>query len=199
MCHQGDLGRNITCYYLSQPCVRLEKVYFEGLLLFIVRSFKSNILFCFKVYLCFRLDLLSDIMSEVTDSPSVIVPAKSEDKLEIEKEEAVDTVEEGKEDGEEKPAGEEVGEKAAEGSGEAVTEQKDAEGGKGEAEDGEEDGQKDSAEGEKKKFSLSQIKTPKIIKEIRSRSKSRDNKKKVRGGQCGERDTENCNLREFIG
>merc|ERR1712203_1320990 len=35
--------------------------------------------------------------------------------------------------------------------------------------------------GEKKKFSLSQIKTPKIIKEIRSRSKSRDKKKKKEG------------------
>merc|ERR1711936_1553382 len=42
--------------------------------------------------------------------------------------------------------------------------------------------QKDSEEvGEKKKFSLSQIKTPKIIKEIRSRSKSRDKKKKKEG------------------
>ena len=130
-------------------------------------------------------------MSEVTDSPSVIVPAKSEDKLEIEKEEAGDTVEEGKEEGGEKPAGEEAGEKAAEGSGDVVTEQKEAEGGKGEAEEGEEEGQKDSAEGEKKKFSLSQIKTPKIIKEIRSRSKSRDNKKKVRRGGSGETDLQN--------
>merc|ERR1712241_56945 len=42
--------------------------------------------------------------------------------------------------------------------------------------------QKDSEDvGEKKKFSLSQIKTPKIIKEIRSRSKSRDKKKKKEG------------------
>merc|ERR1712010_252247 len=51
-------------------------------------------------------------------------------------------------------------------------------------EEGASEEKKDSEDvgvGEKKKFSLSQIKTPKIIKEIRSRSKSRDKKKKKEG------------------
>merc|ERR1712018_871677 len=49
--------------------------------------------------------MLAEIMSEVTDAPVIIQPAKSEDKLEIEKEEAGETTEK---------AEEELGEKAAE-------------------------------------------------------------------------------------
>ena len=107
-------------------------------------------------------------MSEAVEELPVIVSAKSEDKLEIEKEEAGEVKDEEAKDDEVK--GEE--DKAAEeGEGSDVTEKKDETA----VEEGAEE--KDSAEGEKKKFSLSQIKTPKIIKEIRSRSKSRDKKK----------------------
>merc|ERR1712037_1088146 len=60
--------------------------------------------------------MLAEIMSEVTEAPVIIQPAKSEDKLEIEKEEAGDTTEKA----------EEVGEKAAE-SDEKVAEAADGE------------------------------------------------------------------------
>ena len=145
--------------------------------------------------------MLAEIMSEVTDAPVIIQPAKSEDKLEIEKEEAGETTEKAEEELGEKAA--ESAEKAAE-SDEKVAEAED--GGKteekpasedvessdvtekekkeeegGDKVEGASEEQKDSDDvgegGEKKKFSLSQIKTPKIIKEIRSRSKSREKKK----------------------
>merc|ERR1712080_238537 len=134
--------------------------------------------------------MLAEIMSEVTDAPVIIQPAKSEDKLEIEKEEAGETTEKAAEsaekaaesdekvteaeDGgktEEKPASDDV-----ESSDVTEKEKKEEEG--GEKVEGASEEQKDSDDegegGEKKKFSLSQIKTPKIIKEIRSRSKSRE-------------------------
>merc|ERR1712088_805800 len=146
--------------------------------------------------------MLAEIMSEVTEAPVIIQPAKSEDKLEIEKEEAGDTTEKAEEVGEkaaesaekaaesdekvaeaadgekteEKPASEDVE------SSEVTEEKKEEEG--DEKVEGASEEQKDSEDvggGEKKKFSLSQIKTPKIIKEIRSRSKSRDKKKKKEG------------------
>lgn len=114
-------------------------------------------------------------MSEVTEKPSEIVTAKSEDKLEIEKEEQ-ETVKE-----------------KVEGTDSESKETKE-EGKKGENNEGEEKGEsstseeknvddtekKDSekSEDKEKKFSLPKIKTPKIIREIRSRSKSREKKKK---------------------
>merc|ERR1712080_305918 len=128
--------------------------------------------------------MLAEIMSEVTDAPVIIQPAKSEDKLEIEKEEAGETTEKAEEelgekaaesdekvaeaeDGgktEEKPASEDV-----ESSDVTEKEKKEEEG--GEKVEGASEEQKDSDDvgegGEKKKFSLSQIKTPKIIKEIK--------------------------------
>ena len=148
--------------------------------------------------------MLAEIMSEVTEAPVIIQPAKSEDKLEIEKEEAGETPEKVEDVVGEKAEGEsaekaasESDEKVAEDDGKTeekpaaaegaesseVTEEekKEEEEGDNEKVEGASEEQKDSEEvqGEKKKFSLSQIKTPKIIKEIRSRSKSRD-KKKVR-------------------
>merc|ERR1712233_264542 len=121
--------------------------------------------------------MLAEIMSEVTDAPVIIQPAKSEDKLEIEKEEASETTEKAEELNEkadEKPASEDV-----ESSDVTEKEKKEEEG--GDKIEGASEEQKDSDDvgegGEKKKFSLSQIKTPKIIKEIRSRSKSREKKK----------------------
>ena len=146
--------------------------------------------------------MLAEIMSEVTEAPVIIQPAKSEDKLEIEKEEAGETPEKVEDVVGEKAEGEsaekaasESDEKVAEDDGKTEEKPAAAEGAESsevtEEEKKEEEGdekvegaseeQKDSEEvqGEKKKFSLSQIKTPKIIKEIRSRSKSRD-KKKVR-------------------
>merc|ERR1712080_521515 len=124
--------------------------------------------------------MLAEIMSEVTDAPVIIQPAKSEDKLEIEKEEAGETTEKAEEELGEKAA--ESDEKAAE-SDEKVAEAED--GGKTEEKPASEDVEssdvtekekKEEEGGEKKKCSLSQIKTPKIIKEIRSRSKSREKK-----------------------
>ena len=141
--------------------------------------------------------MLAEIMSEVTEAPVIVQPAKSEDKLEIEKEEAGETpekVEDEKAEGEsEEKAAAESDEKVAEDDGkteekpaaaegaessEVTEEEKKDEEGDEKVEGGSEE-PKDSEEvqGEKKKFSLSQIKTPKIIKEIRSRSKSRDKKK----------------------
>merc|ERR1712080_687839 len=130
--------------------------------------------------------MLAEIMSVVTDAPVIIQPAKSEDKLEIEKaeeelgEKVAESAEKAAEsdekvaeaeDGgktEEKPASEDV-----ESSDVTEKEKKEEEG--GEKVEGASEEQKDSDDvgegGEKKKFSLSQIKTPKIIKEIRSRSK----------------------------
>ena len=136
--------------------------------------------------------MLAEIMSEVTEAPVIVQPAKSEDKLEIEKEEAGETTEKVEEVSEkpvesaEKAA--ESEEKVAEAEGDEKAEEKPVEGAESsevieekkedEKVEGASEEQKDSEEvGEKKKFSLSQIKTPKIIKEIRSRSKSRDKKK----------------------
>merc|ERR1711881_758701 len=66
-----------------------------------------------------------------------------------------------------------MGEKVSEGEKEEVTEGKD------------------STEGEKKKFNLSQIKTPKkIIQEIRSRSKSREKRKRKDGGEIEDENKE---------
>merc|ERR1712233_5960 len=157
--------------------------------------------------------MLAEIMSEVTDAPVIIQPAKSEDKLEIEKEEAGETTEKAEELGEkaaesaekaadsdekvaeaedggkaeEKPASEDV-----ESSDVAEKEKKEEEG--GDKVEGASEEQKDSDDagegGEKKKFSLSQIKTPKIIKEIRSRSKSRE--KKEEEGRGGDRSCRRC-------
>ena len=55
--------------------------------------------------------MLAEIMSEVTEAPVIVQPAKSEDKLEIEKEEAGETTEK-VEEVSEKPV--ESAEKAAE-------------------------------------------------------------------------------------
>jgi len=113
-------------------------------------------------------------MSEVTEKPAEIVTDKSEDKLEIEKEEQETSEEkvegvnlESKEEAkkEEKNESEEKGESSTSDKEEKSvedTEKKDSE----------------KSDDKEKKFSLPKIKTPKIIKEIRSRSKSREKKKK---------------------
>jgi len=114
-------------------------------------------------------------MSEVVEKPAEIVPAKSEDKLEIEKEE-----QEKVEDKEKVEESTSEKEKDTEKEEKTESEEKN--------ESAEEKGEKDVADSEKKdtetpddkdkKFSMPKIKTPKIIKEIRSRSKSREKKKK---------------------
>ena len=143
--------------------------------------------------------MLAEIMSEVTEAPVILQPAKSEDKLEIEKEEAGEKeaekveqvgekavesdekVTESDEKAEETKEEEKAEEKPAEveeSEVKEVKEEKENEGDEEKVENVGDEEQKDSEDvGEKKKFSLSQIKTPKIIKEIRSRSKSRDKKK----------------------
>ena len=140
--------------------------------------------------------MLAEIMSEVTEAPVILQPAKSEDKLEIEKEEAGEKeaekveqvgekavesdekVTESDEKAEETKEEEKAEEKPAEVEESEVKEEKEKEGEEEKVENVGDEEQKDSEDvGEKKKFSLSQIKTPKIIKEIRSRSKSRDKKK----------------------
>ena len=120
-------------------------------------------------------------MSEV-EAPQDIVPSKSEDKLEIEKEEQDDKqkaedivgemfTEEKKEEKKEEAKSEEQ-EKPKE---EAASEEK-----KGE-EPVEESEKKDEekTESKEKKFNMPKIKAPKIINEIRSRSKSREKKKVI--------------------
>ena len=61
--------------------------------------------------------MLAEIMSEVTEAPVIVQPAKSEDKLEIEKEEAGETVTE--------KAEEVVGEKSVESGGEKAAAERD--------------------------------------------------------------------------
>ena len=131
-------------------------------------------------------------MSEVeaqAPPPAEIVPSKSEDKLEIEKEEkqkAEDIVgemfdsdkkkDEPEENTSDEKKGETSEEKAAESS-EPVEKQstEKAEEVEGEKKD------EEKTESKEKKFNIPKIKTPKVIKEIRSRSKSREKKKNKEG------------------
>ena len=124
-------------------------------------------------------------MSEVEEKSPVIVPAKSEDKLEIEKEEEQTKVEEivegmfSEKEGEEKEEHSkelrERTETSEKESGEIhpeTTEKKDDD--KPADEKKEESLMEEKSSDEKEsKFNLPKIKTPKIIKEIRARSKSR--------------------------
>ena len=96
--------------------------------------------------------------------PAEILPAKSEDKLEIEKEEL--EAKEKQEDNQEKTEGEEKKE------GEEAAEAKD----EGEAkEEKKEEGEEGGTEKEKKKFKLPNVhlKTPKVPDFLRSKSKER--------------------------
>ena len=123
-------------------------------------------------------------MSEVEEKPqtSDVVAEKSEDKLEIEKEEKQNAEEIVGEMFSEKESKEE--EPAKTDDSDPKEEDKKEEGSSKEAGEaagsGEEPGEKkeeEKAEGKDKKFSLPKIKAPKIINEIRSRSKSREKKK----------------------
>lgn len=109
-------------------------------------------------------------MSEVVEKPSEIVPAKSEDKLEIEKEEQEEKVEEGSSEKEGEAKKEENAESAEKGETSAEKGEKDV--------TDSEKKEPETSDEKEKKFSMPKIKTPKIIKEIRSRSKSREKKKK---------------------
>ena len=144
-----------------------------------------------KVSLIFLMLLLSDVtrpvsvsMSEVEEKPqtSDIGSEKSDDKLEIEKEEkqkAEDIVgemfseKESKEGESEKTAASDP--KEEEKTEETTTKGTDEAAGSVEEAEGKKDEEK--PEGKDKKFSLPKIKAPKIINEIRSRSKSREKKK----------------------
>ena len=123
-------------------------------------------------------------MSEVEEKPqtSDIGQEKSEDKMEIEKEEkqkAEDIVgemfseKENKEEGAEKPESSDAKEEVKKDE----SSDKEKEGAAGSVEETEEKKEEDKPEGKDKKFSLPKIKAPKIINEIRSRSKSREKKK----------------------
>merc|ERR1712018_87906 len=70
--------------------------------------------------------MLAEIMSEVTEAPVIIQPAKSEDKLEIEKEEAGETTEKAGEVGEKPAESAESDEKVAEAEDDGKTEEKAA-------------------------------------------------------------------------
>ena len=133
-------------------------------------------------------------MSEVDEKPqtSELVSDKSDDKLQIEKEEkqkAEDIVGEmfsEKENKEKEEAQTEVSEIKEEVKNEEVKkeesptkETEEATGSEEKTEETEEKKEEEKPEGKDKKFSLPKIKAPKIINEIRSRSKSRE-KKKVR-------------------
>ena len=109
-----------------------------------------------------------ETMSEqVESSPGEILPAKSEDKLEIEKEESAGETKE-EEKAEEKGEGEEQkeGEREANKEGE---EKKD---------ESKEDGKEDEIKEEKKKFKMPNVnlKTPKVPGFLRSKSKERKSK-----------------------
>ena len=137
--------------------------------------------------------MLSDVrrpvsvtMSEVEEKPqtSDIGSEKSDDKLEIEKEEkqkAEDIVGEmfsekdSKEGESEKTAASDP--KEEENTEETTTTTKGTDEAAGSVEEAEGKKDEEKPEGKDKKFSLPKIKAPKIINEIRSRSKSREKKK----------------------
>ena len=120
-------------------------------------------------------------MSEVEGQdqpPAEIVPSKSEDKLEIEKEEkedkqkAEDIVGEMfSEEKKEETKSEDTQKEEPSSDSTEKTEEK--------VEATSENKEEDKTETKDKKFNLPKIKAPKIIKEIRSRSKSREKKKVI--------------------
>ena len=146
-------------------------------------------------------------MSEVeaqAPPPAEIVPSKSEDKLEIEKEENEDKqkaedivgdmfesdkkTEDTEKGTEGKPSEEKKDEKCEEKPAESseADEKQSTEKAEGEEEKKEEE----KTESKEKKFNIPKIKTPKVIKEIRSRSKSREKKKNKDGDNSGEGEAE---------
>jgi hypothetical protein len=116
---------------------------------------------------------MSDEVKIEEAPPAEIVPAKSEDKLEIEKEEqeAKEKTEEG--EGEEKKEGETEEQKEG-----VEAEKKEEEEKKDEKEEGEEGGGKEK---EKKKFKIPNVhlKAPKVPDFLRSKSKERKKVKKL--------------------
>jgi hypothetical protein len=109
----------------------------------------------------------ADTAAVVQQPPAEILPAKSEDKLEIEKEEQEAAIEANKEEAEEaakEAASEEAPASAEDTTTEAATEDKKEE---------EKSGEEGEKKGDKKKFSLPKVKAPKVLTELRSKSKER--------------------------